>query len=47
MNSLVNDLPLHADLPPLRVDDGGVIRVGNTRISFNLIVEQYENGMAP
>jgi uncharacterized protein (DUF433 family) len=29
------------------VDVGGVIRVGNSRISLDLIVEQYENGMTP
>ena len=40
-------LPLHADRPPLRVDDGGVVRIGNTRISLDLVVEQYENGMTP
>src|SRR5205809_2590545 len=47
MTSLANGLPLHADRPPLRVDEGGVVRVGNSRISLDLIVEQYENGMAP
>jgi uncharacterized protein (DUF433 family) len=36
-----------ADQPPLRVDEGGVIRVGKSRISLDLIVEQYENGMTP
>ena len=42
----LNDvLPLHADRLPLRVDEGGVVRVGNTRVSLDLIVEQYENGM--
>jgi uncharacterized protein (DUF433 family) len=40
-------LPLNADRPPLRVDEGGAVRVGNSRISFDLIVEQYENGMTP
>jgi uncharacterized protein (DUF433 family) len=40
-------LPLHADLPPLRVDQGGAVRVGNSRISLDLVVEQYENGMTP
>jgi uncharacterized protein (DUF433 family) len=40
-------LPLHADPPALRVDEGGVVRVGNTRVSLDLIVEQYENGMTP
>src|SRR5437764_15476079 len=40
-------LPLHLDPPPLRVDEGGAIRVGTTRISLDLVVEQYENGMTP
>jgi len=31
----------------LRVDVGGVVRVGNTRVSLDVIVEQYENGMTP
>jgi uncharacterized protein (DUF433 family) len=47
MTSLANGLPLHADLPPLRVDEGGAVRVGKSRISLDLVVEQYENGMAP
>jgi uncharacterized protein (DUF433 family) len=38
---------LHPDLPPLRVDEGGVIRVGKSRLSLDLVVEQYENGMSP
>ncbi len=42
-----NLLPLHAEPSPLRVDEGGAIRVGKTRISLDLIVEQYENGMTP
>src|SRR5262249_36493462 len=40
-------LPLRADRPPLRVDEGGVVRVGKSRISLDLVVEQYENGMTP
>jgi uncharacterized protein (DUF433 family) len=32
---------------PLRNAEGGVIRVGKTRISLDLVVEQYENGMTP
>lgn len=31
----------------LRTEEGGVIRVGKSRISLDLVVEQYENGMAP
>ncbi|HEY7157510.1 MAG TPA: DUF433 domain-containing protein [Gemmataceae bacterium] len=40
-------LPLHPERPPLRVDEGGAVRVGQSRISLDLIVEQYENGMTP
>ena len=47
MTSLANGLPLHADLPPLREDQGGAVRVGNSRISLDLVVSQYENGMTP
>jgi uncharacterized protein (DUF433 family) len=47
MMSLTNGLPLHADFPPLRLDEGGAVRVGKTRISLDLVVEQYENGMTP
>src|SRR5947209_1371219 len=40
-------LPLHADPPPLRVDEGGAVRVGDGRVSLDLVIEQYENGMTP
>src|SRR5436309_12301210 len=42
-----NGLPLHTEAPPLRVDEGGGMRVGKSRISLDLVVEQYENGMTP
>ncbi len=44
---LSESLPIHTDPPPLRMDEGGVVRVGNSRISLDLIVGQYENGMTP
>ena len=47
MNALLDELPLHADPPPLRVDEGGAIRVGHSRIGLDVVVEQYENGMNP
>src|SRR5438552_14610336 len=47
MKSLADGLPLHADHPPLRVDEGGAVRVGSSRISLDLVVEQYETGMKP
>ena len=40
-------LPVQADLPPLRLDEGGAVRVGKSRITLDLVVEQYENGMMP
>ncbi len=33
-------LPLHADRPTLRVDEGGAVRVGKSRISLDLVVEE-------
>lgn len=47
MANLTNGLPLSAEPPPLRMDEGGAVRVGNSRISLDLVVEQYENGMTP
>ncbi len=43
----VGPLPLHAECPPLRVDEGGAVRVGKSRVNLDLVVEQYENGMRP
>jgi uncharacterized protein (DUF433 family) len=40
-------LPVKAEPPPLRVDEGGVVRIGKSRISLDLVVEQYENGTTP
>jgi uncharacterized protein (DUF433 family) len=40
-------LPLRPDPLPLRVDQGGAVRVGRSRISIDLVIEQYENGMTP
>src|ERR1700724_2681118 len=40
-------LPLLPERPPLRVDEGGAVRVGKSRVSLDLVVEQYENGMTP
>lgn len=40
-------LPFQAVAPPLRIDAGGAVRVGRSRISLALIVEEYERGMTP
>jgi uncharacterized protein (DUF433 family) len=47
MTNPADGLPLFAEPPPLRLDEGGAVRVGNSRISLDLVVEQYENGMTP
>ncbi|SRR5579883_3332009 len=41
------ELPLDTSPPPLRVVEGGAFRVGKTRVSLDLVVEEYENGMTP
>src|SRR5689334_10632705 len=46
MNNSTNELPLAAEPPPLRVAEGAV-RVGRSRVSLDLVVKQYENGMTP
>ena len=40
-------LPIQAELPPLRMDEEGTIRIGKSRVNFDLVIEQYENGMTP
>jgi uncharacterized protein (DUF433 family) len=47
MTTMASGLLLHTEVSPLRVDEGGVVRVGKGRISLDLVVEQYENGMTP
>ena len=39
MTLLVSDQPV-----PLRVDEGGVVRVGKTRVSLDSVVYDYKNG---
>jgi uncharacterized protein (DUF433 family) len=41
------ELSLHSEPHPLRLDEGGVVRVGKSRVSLDIVVEQYENGMTP
>ena len=47
MTSPTSTLPLHTELPPLSVDEGGAVRIGGSRVTLDLIVEQYESGMSP
>ena len=46
-NELRRIFPLDAVAPPLRIAEGGAVRVGKSRITIDLIVEEYDNGMTP
>src|SRR6476646_1275030 len=47
MTTLAAELPPLAEAVPLRVDEGGAVRIGKTRVTLELVVSQYENGMTP
>ena len=40
-------MEIHQDPVPLRVDEGGAIRVGDTRVLFYLVVGAYKRGASP
>lgn len=40
-------LALQSEAPPLRVDESGAVRVGNTRVLFVLVVRAFQNGATP
>jgi uncharacterized protein (DUF433 family) len=40
-------LTINAELPPLRVDDSGAVRVGETRVVFALVVRAFQRGESP
>ena len=41
------NLSLKSETPPLRVDNTGAIRVGNTRVLFVLVVRAFQEGATP
>ena len=47
MNGLADDLPVQADTVPLRVDESGVVRVGESRVALADLLDEYESGMTP
>jgi uncharacterized protein (DUF433 family) len=47
MSVLGSGLPLDPELPPLREVEGGGVRIGKTRVSLDVIVEEFEDGMSP
>jgi uncharacterized protein (DUF433 family) len=38
---------IQPEAPPLRVDETGAIRVGNTRVLFVLVVQAFQRGDTP
>lgn len=47
MNATTDDFPIHADAPPLQNHPGGIVRIGKSRVSLDIVVAEYENGMTP
>jgi uncharacterized protein (DUF433 family) len=39
--------PLNVESVSLRMDESGTVRIGNSRITLDLVVEQYQSGMTP
>jgi uncharacterized protein (DUF433 family) len=41
------NLTIESEVPPLRVDESGAVRVGKTRVLFALIVRAFQGGASP
>ena len=39
--------PIPADPVPLRADEGGALRVGDSRVTLDTVIHEYENGAEP
>ena len=40
-------LVLKSEKPPLRVDETGAIRVGNSRVLLEIVIRAFQNGASP
>ena len=40
-------LTLQADPMPLRIDQDGTIRIGNSRLTLDVLIEEYDEGASP
>ncbi len=40
-------LLLHADPVPLRLDETGTVRVGNSRVTLDVLLADYRSGLPP
>jgi uncharacterized protein (DUF433 family) len=38
---------IRTDAPPIREDESGSLRVGNTRVLLELVVEEFQDGATP
>jgi uncharacterized protein (DUF433 family) len=38
---------IRGDAVPLRIDDDGTIRVGSSRLTLDILIEEYEAGTSP
>ena len=38
---------LRADAPPIREDESGALRVGNTRVLLELVIHAFQDGATP
>ncbi|NJL20933.1 MAG: DUF433 domain-containing protein [Leptolyngbyaceae cyanobacterium SM1_3_5] len=41
------NLTLESEAPPLREDESGAIRVGNSRVLLELVIRAFQDGAAP
>lgn len=39
--------PIQADPIPLRADEGGCLRIGDTRVTLDVLLGEYEGGASP
>ena len=40
-------LTIHNDSVPLRVEESGIVRVGDCRVSLDVVIREFNNGCAP
>jgi uncharacterized protein (DUF433 family) len=40
-------LMIHTDPVPLRVDEHGVVRVGNSQVVLDIVIREFNNGAEP
>ena len=41
------NLPLDPEPPPIRIDEGGAVRVGPTRVTLAVVIGLFLQGMSP